>query len=166
MTNEVKTLKQLKKATTLVNRTFHKNGPKSFKSGQGALIKVLHHNDGELNSHKLIDKLSFNRSELKRVVRKAQRCGYVEFKDVEDASGYNVVLTELGETIAEKRCCAQRKVANDITSALSQEELETLNLLTEKLISSCKGLGAHGKFRNSPCKEYRGKSRRCSKKTA
>ncbi len=163
MTEEIKTLKQFKKATTLVNRAFHKNGPKSFKKGQGALIKVLHHKNGEANSRELVDILSFNRSELKRIVRKAQRCGYVEMKDAQDAYGYNVVLTELGSAIAEKRCKAQAKVAQDIMGALTEEELKMLNELTDKLITSCKDLGAHGKHKNSSCKEYRNGSKRYSK---
>ena len=42
MTSAVKTLAQLKKASKLSNRAYRKNGPKSYKSGQGALLKVLH----------------------------------------------------------------------------------------------------------------------------
>ena len=35
-------LAQLKKASKLSNRAYRKNGPKSYKNGQGALLKVLH----------------------------------------------------------------------------------------------------------------------------
>ncbi|MDY6111791.1 MAG: hypothetical protein SPI85_03260, partial [Ellagibacter isourolithinifaciens] len=41
MTEAMKTLAQLKKASKLTRLAFHKNGPKSFKRGQGALLKFL-----------------------------------------------------------------------------------------------------------------------------
>lgn len=155
MTEHIKTINQFKKAETLINRTFHKNGPKSFKRGQGALIKVLHHHDGELTSKELIEILNFNRGELKRIVRKAQRNGYVEIKDTEEQRCYIVALTSIGAEIAEKRCKAHCKVAESIMGALTEEEIEQLNALTDKLIKSCKDLGAHGKHKNTSCKQYR-----------
>lgn len=156
MNKQIKTLGQLKKADKLVNRTFHKNGPKSFKKGQGALIKVLHHqSDGQLSSRELIGILNFNRGELKRVVRKAQRNGYVEINESSEERTYIVSLTELGKELADKRCKAHSKVADAIMEALTDEEIEQLNELTDKIIMSCKGLGAHGKHRNTSCKQYR-----------
>ena len=41
MNESTKTLAQLKKASKLVRLAFRKNGPKSFKRGQGALLNAL-----------------------------------------------------------------------------------------------------------------------------
>ena len=46
MTEAMKTLARLKKASKLTRLAFHKNGPKSFKRGQGALLKFLLEDDG------------------------------------------------------------------------------------------------------------------------
>ena len=148
MSQSIKTLKQLKKCATLTNRTFHKNGPKSFKKGQGALLKVLHRAGGEMTSSELIDRLSFNRKQLKEIVRKAEKAGYVTIGDASEKRTYLVKLTSEGEELAEKRCAAQSETADAIVSVLSEEELEQLNSLTEKIILQCKELGAHGKKKN------------------
>lgn len=155
MSTATKTLKQLRKASKLTNRAFHKNGPKSYKNGQGALLKVLHRKDGEATSRQLVDVLGFDRSELKNVVRKAQRNGFVTVADVEGERTYIVRLTEEGEKVAEKRCAAHAETADAILSALSEEEIAQLNALTEKIIVSCKEQGAHGK-RNGGKKHHHG----------
>lgn len=145
MTTATKTLKQLRKASKLTDRAFRKNGPKSYKRGQGALIKVLHRKDGVATSRELIEALGFDRAELKNVVRKAERNGFVSIEDAEEKRTYVVRLSEEGEKVAEKRCAANTKAAEDILSALSEEEIAKLNELTEKVILSCKEQGAHGK---------------------
>ena len=155
MTQATRAIAQLKKAGNLVNRTFHKNGPKSYKGGQGALLKVLHQTEGKKAERDvLVDTLSFDRRELKNVVRKAERNGFVTIEGSE--SGYCVTLTEAGVDLAEKRCAAQTKVAEEILSCLSEEEIAQLNAITEKIILSCKDAGAHGKRKG-------GKKRRCRK---
>ncbi|MDO4289604.1 MAG: winged helix DNA-binding protein [Eggerthellaceae bacterium] len=145
MTSATKTLAQLKKASKLTNRAFHKNGPKSYKKGQGALLKVLHVSGGQSTSRDLVERLSFDRGELKNVVRKAERNGYVTIEDADEKRTYTVKLTAEGEKIAEKRCAANSKTADDILACLSEEEVAQLNALTEKIIVSCKDHGAHGK---------------------
>ena len=144
MTQATQAIAQLKKAGNLVNRTFHKNGPKSYKDGQGALLKVLHQTEGQkAERDQLIETLSFDRRELKNVIRKAERNGYVTIEGADDT--YAVALTEAGIELAEKRCAAQTKVAEEILSCLSEEEIAQLNAITEKIILSCKDSGAHGK---------------------
>lgn len=145
MTTATKTLGQMKKAAKLTNRAFHKNGPKSYKKGQGALLKVLHKAGGEASSRDLVERLSFDRGELKNVVRKAERNGYVTIQDAEEKRTYTVKLTEAGEAVAEKRCAANTKTAESILSCLSDEEVAQLNAITEKIIVACKEQGAHGK---------------------
>lgn len=148
MSKQTKTLAQLKKSSKLVNRAFHKNGPKSYKRGQGALLKVLHKHEGAMTSRELVDVLSFDRAELKAVVKKAVRNGYVEMSDVEQPRTYKVTLTQLGEEIAEKRCAKHAEVAGNLLADFSDEEIEQLNALTEKLILAAKAQGAHGKRRS------------------
>lgn len=148
MSKQTKTLAQLQKSSKLVNRAFHKNGPKSYKRGQGALLKVLHKHEGAMTSRELVDVLSFDRAELKAVVKKAVRNGYVEMYDVEQPRTYKVTLTQLGEEIAEKRCAKHTEVAGNLLADFSDEEIEQLNALTEKLILAAKAQGAHGKRRS------------------
>lgn len=148
MSKQTKVLAQLKKSSKLVNRAFHKNGPKSYKRGQGALLKVLHKHEGAMTSRELVDVLSFDRAELKAVVKKAVRNGYVEMSDVEQPRTYKVTLTQLGEEIAEKRCAKHTEVAGNLLADFSDEEIEQLNALTEKLILAAKAQGAHGKRRS------------------
>ena len=147
MSKQTKTLKQLGKAADLSNRAFHKNGPKSYKKGQGALLKVLHRNDGQMTSRELVEKLGYNRSKLKDIVRKAQRNEYVKIEDCDQKRTYIVRLTDQGEEIAEKRCKAHTETAGKILATLTDDELEQLNALTEKVIVQCKELGAHGKHK-------------------
>ena len=76
MNQASQTLAQLKKASKLVRLAFHKNGPKSYKRGQGALLNALVDNDGT-TQRELVKILGLNRSELKDIVKKAERNGYV-----------------------------------------------------------------------------------------
>ena len=64
MTEAMKTLAQLKKASKLTRLAFHKNGPKSFKRGQGALLKFLLEDDSA-TQRELVKKLGVDRRELK-----------------------------------------------------------------------------------------------------
>lgn len=144
MTSAVKTLAQLKKASKLSNRAYRKNGPKSYKSGQGALLKVLH-KKGATTTRELVETLSFDRRELKDVVRKAERNGYVTIGDHEDKHTYTVSLTDEGKKIAEKRVAANDKTAEEILECLSAEEVAQLNAITEKLILGIKDKGVNGK---------------------
>lgn len=149
MSTQTKTLAQLRKAGKLTNRAFRKNGPKSYKKGQGALIKVLHKHNGQATSRELVELLSFDRAELKNVVKKAVRNGYVQMGEAEQPHTYTVTLTELGEEIAEKRCAAHEEVADKLLADFTEEEIEQLNRLTEKVILAAKDQGARGKRRNT-----------------
>ena len=138
MNQASQTLAQLKKASKLVRLAFHKNGPKSYKRGQGALLNALVDNDGT-TQRELVKILGLNRSELKDIVKKAERNGYVT---IEDAEGE---LTDEGREVAQKRVAANDKTADDIIGCLSEEEIAQLNAITEKLILSMKDKGINGK---------------------
>lgn len=144
MNQASQTLAQLKKASKLVLLAFHKNGPKSYKRGQGALLNALVDNDGT-TQRELVKILGLNRSELKDIVKKAERNGYVTIEDAEGERTYAVQLTDEGREVAQKRVAANDKTADDIIGCLSEEEIAQLNAITEKLILSMKDKGINGK---------------------
>lgn len=144
MNEAAKSLAQLKKANKLVRLAFHKNGPKSYKRGQGALLRALLENDGA-TQRELVKTLGVNRSNLKDVVKKAQRNEYVTIESVDEPRTYAVKLTNLGRELAEKRVAANDRTADEILSCLTAEEVKQLDAITEKLIVAMKEKGISGK---------------------
>lgn len=144
MNEAATTLAQLKKASKLTRLAFRKNGPKSYKRGQGALMNVLLANDGA-TQRELVKILGWDRGALKDTVKKAERNGYVTIGDHEDKHTYTVSLTDEGKKIAEKRVAANDKTADEILECLSAEEVVQLNAITEKLILGIKDKGVNGK---------------------
>lgn len=144
MNEATATLAQLKKASKLTRLAFRKNGPKSYKRGQGALMNALLANDGA-TQRELVKILGWDRSALKDTVKKAERNGYVTIGDHEDKHTYTVSLTDEGRKIAEKRVAANDKTAEEILECLSAEEVAQLNAITEKLILGIKDKGVNGK---------------------
>lgn len=144
MNEATATLAQLKKASKLTRLAFRKNGPKSYKRGQGALMNALLENDGA-TQRELVKTLGWDRAALKDTVKKAERNGYVTIGDHTDKHTYTVILTDEGKQIAEKRVAANDKTAEDILSCLSAEEVAQLNAITEKLILGIKDKGVNGK---------------------
>ena len=143
MNEAAKSLAQLKKANKLVRLAFHKNGPKSYKRGQGALLRALLENDGA-PQRELVKTLGMNRSNLKDVVKKAQRNEYVTIESVDEPRTYAVKLTDLGRELAEKRVAANDRTADEILSCLTAEEVKQLDAITEKLIVAMKEQGISG----------------------
>lgn len=144
MNEAAATLAQLKKASKLTRLASRKNGPKSYKRGQGALMNALLANDGA-TQRELVKILGWDRSALKDTVKKAERNGYVTIGDHEDKHTYTVSLTDEGKKIAEKRVAANDKTAEEILECLSAEEVAQLNAITEKLILGIKDKGVNGK---------------------
>lgn len=138
MANEKCTLTHLDAAAKTVKRAYRKNGPKSYRKGQGALLKVLHKSGGTATRDELIDRLGFDRRELKHVVRKAERNGFVTMAGA-DGKGYQVAITSDGDTLAEKRCAAQAKAAKDILSCLTADEVAQLDALLVKIAGEGNG---------------------------
>ena len=144
MNEAAKSLAQLKKANKLVRLAFHKNGPKSYKRGQGALLRALLENDGA-TQRELVKTLGINRSNLKDVVKKAQRNEYITIEKADEPRTYAVKLTDLGRELAEKRAVANDRTADEILSCLTAEEVKQLDAITEKLIVAMKEKGISGK---------------------
>ena len=144
MNEAAKTLAQMKKASKLTRPAFRKNGPKSYKRGQGALLCALLESDGA-TQRELTRILGVDRGMLKSIVRKAERNGYVDIEKTDEKKVYAVKLTDTGRKLAEKREAANDKVADEILAALSDEERAQLDAITEKLIVACKDAGIDGK---------------------
>ena len=144
MTEATKTLARLKKASKLTRLTFRSKGPKSYRRGQGALLKALAENDGATQKE-LVAALGCDRKQLKDIVKKAARNGYVKIEERSEKKTYAVKLTKDGKEIAEKREKLNDEVAKDILSCLSGEEIDQLNAITEKLIVAAKDAGVSGK---------------------
>ena len=144
MNDSAKTLAKMKKADKLVRLAQRKNGPKSYKRGQGALLRVLLDNDGA-TQRDLVAKLGLSRAALKDVVRKAARNGYVTIEKGGEKKTYTVKLTDEGRKLAQKREDAQDQIADEITKVLTADEIAQLDAICEKLIVGCKDAGIDGK---------------------
>ena len=157
MNDALNTLVKMKKAAKLVRLAQRKNGPKSYKRGQGALLRVLLEKDGA-TQREFVSTLGMNRSALKDIVRKAARNGYVTIEEAGEKKLYAVKLTDEGRALAEKREAAQEATAEKILAALSDEERAQLDAISEKLIVSLKEAGIDGKGKGR--KVRRGRKRR------
>ena len=139
-------LNKMKKANKLVQLYFHKQGPRSYKRGVGALLVALASTKkGEQTQNKLTSKLGLSRKDLKSVVKKARRKGFVTIEDDDKKKTYTVKLTDEGKKVAKKRDEAQNSAATELASVLTTEELEQLESICEKLILSAKDAGISGK---------------------
>ena len=145
MNDYAKTLAKMKKAGKLVRLSQHQNGPKSYKRGQGALLRALLEADGCATQRELTAILGVNRKMLKDIVRKAQRNDYVTIEEAEGKKTYAVKLTDEGRKVAEKHEKAQDKIAEQILATLTDEERAQLDAINDKLIVACKEAGIDGK---------------------
>lgn len=71
-------------------------------------------------------------------------------------------ITPEGDALAEKCCAAQSEVADRILSTLKPEEVESLNVLAEKIIHRCKDMGVRGEHKHGRHHRH-GKGRSCRK---
>ena len=159
MNKSTKTLAQFKKAGKLVRLAQRKNGPKSYKRGQGALLRTLLENDGA-TQRDLCVALGLNRAALKDVVRKAKRNDLVTIEKAEGKKTYAVKLTAEGRKLAEKHEAAQDKTAEEILKALTADEIAQLDAITEKLIVGMKEAGIDGKKKG---RKHHRKHKHCKK---
>lgn len=141
MTESAKVIKSLKKAANYTKLGMHDLGPKSFKKGQGALIKVLYKfsDEGALCKKKLEKVLGWHGKELRRVAKKAADNGYVTIADPQYK--FEVSLTDKGREVIKKRMAAEDRAADAILEGLNDEEREQLLNITAKISKTCEDLG-------------------------
>ena len=111
MNEAAKSLAQMKKANKLVRLAFRKNGPKSFKRGQGALLQALLVDDGA-TQRDLTKTLGMNRSNLKDIVKKAERNGYVTIESclsAEEVAQLDAITEKLILAMKDKGICGKKK---------------------------------------------------------
>ena len=126
MNDYTKTLIKMKKAGKLIRLSQHENGPKSYKRGQGALLRALLDSDGTATQRELTAILGVNRKMLKDIVRKAQRNDYVTIEDAEGKKTYAVKLTNEGREVAEKHEKAQDKIAERKPASMARRRATRL----------------------------------------
>ena len=169
MATAQKTIAKMKKANDLAKLAFHKNGPKSFKNGVGAMMVALAENDGTMTQRELVDVLGMGRKGVKEIVKKAVRSDLVAMGDSEEKKTYTVTLTEEGKKVVEKRLAADAAVADKVLAALSEEELEQLNVISDKIILAVKDMGIHGRNKkaykhNHKCRKHASRGRKGEKR--
>lgn len=142
MAHSGKVLHQLKVAGNYSKLAFHKDGPHSFKRGQGALIKVAYKfgKDGTISFRKLCGILGWPCEEVRGCAKKAQENGYVTFGRTKKGK-CALSLTEKGREVLAKRLEAEDRTADEILRGFSEEELEQLSALCGRIVENCKGMG-------------------------
>lgn len=141
MADSSKLLHDLKHAANYAKLAMRDLGPRSFKRGQGALIKVVckFSEDGTISKEKLECILGWRGKDVRHVAEKAKRNGYVTIEDPEYR--FLVSLTDKGQQVIQKRMKAEDRAADAILEALSDEERQQLQAITEKICKTCEELG-------------------------
>lgn len=141
MTESTKLIQGLKKAANYSKLGMRDLGPRSYKQGQGALLKVAYKfsEDGSVCKKKLEKVLGWSGKDVRHVAKKAERNGYVTIQDPEFK--FLVSLTDKGTKVVEKRMEAEDKAADAILEALSAEERQQLETITGKICKTCEELG-------------------------
>lgn len=141
MAESIEIIKSLKKAANYTKLGMRDLGPKSFKKGQGALIKVLYKfsDEGALCKKKLEKVLGWRGKELRRVAEKAEKNGYVTIADPQFK--FEVSLTEKGTEVIKKRLSAEDRAADAILEGLTDEERQQLLTISAKISKTCEELG-------------------------
>lgn len=141
MTESTKAIKSLKRAANYSKLAMHELGPRSFKKGQGALMKVIAKfgEDGTIDKKKLERMLGWKGGEVRKVCEKAQRNGYVAIDD--SGFEFTVKLTDKGNEVLQKRFAVEDHAADAVMAGLTPEEVDQLVALCEKISTTCEGLG-------------------------
>jgi DNA-binding MarR family transcriptional regulator len=135
-----KVLQQINYFTNLVNRQQHNS---SFKSkeilasrAQAHLLGLLLMEDG-LTQKELSARLQIRAASLGELVNKLNQNGYVEKRvNEKDKRISNVYITEEGRKATEGAMQARVELVESIFSGLSEEEIDQLSILMDKLVNS------------------------------
>ncbi|WP_296012928.1 MarR family winged helix-turn-helix transcriptional regulator [uncultured Adlercreutzia sp.] len=142
MTQSTELLAALKRAANYSKLAMHNEGPRSFKRGQGALIKVVYKFGDEkgISAKKLCGILGWSRHETMAVAHKAADNGYVTVTRKPNGKR-RVALTELGNEILQKRFAAEDRAADAVCAYLTEAEREQLVALCNKVSDACEDMG-------------------------
>ncbi len=140
MAESTKALQSLKQAADHAKLAMHKDGPRSFKRGQGALVKVIHKfGNGELDKDTAKKELGWRGCDVRAVARVAERNGYLAISQSED--GFIMTLTDQGTEVVKKRLAAEDRAADALFEGMSSEEKDALISLCDKISANAKDMG-------------------------
>ena len=157
----------LKKAGNYMKLAMRKNGPRSFKRGQGALIKVIYKaGEGTLSKDDAKKALGWRGRDVRFVAKKAADNGYLTID--KPKNGFQMTLTDLGREVIKKRLEAEDKAADEILAGLSDEEKAQLTSLCEKICQTAEDMGVdystiQKKRGKKLCKRHHGKGQGCGR---
>ncbi len=167
MTESTKALQSLKKAANYSKLTMGELGPRSYKKGQGALIKVIDKfgEKGTIDKKRLERELGWRSGEVRKVAEKAEKNGYVSIDD--SGFEFTVSLTDKGSEVLQKRFAVEDNAADAVFAGLTAKEKDTLIALCDKVSATCEGLGIdysriEKKHRHDCAKKHEG-SKQCCK---
>lgn len=142
MTQSTEVLAALKRAGNYSKLAMHNEGPRSFKRGQGALIKVVGKFGDKkgISDKKLCHTLGWGCHETMAVAKKAADNGYVDITKKGD-SKHRISLTKTGKQILKKRMAAEDRAADAVCSYLTDQEKEQLVALCAKVNEACEDMG-------------------------
>lgn len=140
MTESTKVIASLKKASNYTKLAMHAKGPRSFKRGQGALIKVIQKfGNGSMCKDEAKKVLGWHGCDVRAVAKIAADNGYLKIEDPKN--GFQMTLTDLGKEIVAKRLEAEDKAADSILSALTDKEKAQLETLCDKISKTAEDMG-------------------------
>lgn len=141
MAEATKAIKSLKRAANYTKLAMRDLGPRSFKKGQGALVKAVYKfgENGTIGKGALKKVLGWKGRDVRKVAQKAQRNGYVTIEDEE--MEFLVSLTEKGTEVIRKRLEAEGRAADAVMAGLTDEERDTLVALADRVSKTCEELG-------------------------
>ena len=160
MAESTNAIASLKKAANYTKLAMHQEGPRSFKRGQGALIKVIYKfGNGTLGKDEAKKTLGWRGCDVRDVAKKAADNGYLTIENPED--GFTMTLTEMGTEVVKKRLQAEDKAADEVLSGLTDAEKQTLIDLCNKISDKAEEMGVdyariqkkHGKRSGKKCCE-------------
>lgn len=142
MTESTEVLAALKRAGNYSKLAMHNEGPRSYKRGQGALIKVVAKFGGKkgISDKKLCRTLGWSCHETMAVAKKAADNGYVDIARKSDGK-HRISLTKTGKQILKKRMAAEDRAADAVCSYLTDQEKEQLVALCAKVSEACEDMG-------------------------
>lgn len=141
MTESTKAIASLKKAANYTKLAMRKDGPRSFKRGQGALIKVIHKfgQSDSISKDEAKKVLNWRGCDVRDVAKKAADNGYLTIANPKD--GFQMTLTDMGKEVVQKRLAAEDKAADAILSGLSAAEKKKLMELCDKISATAEEMG-------------------------
>lgn len=141
MAESTKAIASLKHAANYVKLAMHEEGPRSFKRGQGALLKVIEKfgKNGSITKDEAKRALGWRGCDVRDVAAIAAENGYIEIDDGEADATYT--LSDKGTQIIQKRLAAEDKAADAVMAGLTAKEIAQLEAICEKISKNCEDMG-------------------------